>query len=132
MNPYSRRRTVLVVGSAEDRAAITVMLDHAGWYVREEDCILDALLSVLEEPVAVVITGCSLPDGDWRDVIDLIRPNSDAPRVIVMSRLPDERLWAEVLNNGGFDLLPHPLDPAPLHCTVESAYLDWMTGALAA
>ena len=32
------------------------------------------------------------------------------PALIVTSRLADERLWAEVLNLGAFDLLSKPFD----------------------
>lgn len=33
---------------------------------------------------------------------------SQPPKLIVASRLADERLWAEVLNLGGYDLLVKP------------------------
>ena len=33
-----------------------------------------------------------------------------APPVIVTARLADDYLWAEVLNEGGFDVLAQPFD----------------------
>jgi DNA-binding NtrC family response regulator len=56
----------------------------------------------------VVICDELLPDGDWRDLLADIRVEPEAPPMIVSSRLADDRLWAEVLNLGEYDLLMKP------------------------
>jgi hypothetical protein len=43
-----------------------------------------------------------------RDVLSRLAPTLEPPRVIVVSHHADERLWAEVLSLGGFDLLATP------------------------
>jgi DNA-binding NtrC family response regulator len=45
--------------------------------------------------------------------------------LIVTDRLADERLWAEVLNLGGYDLLLKPFDPEELLRVVSSAWASW-------
>lgn len=57
---------------------------------------------------AVVVTERDLPDATWRDVPSLLAPLSPQPLLIVASRIPDEYLWAEVLNTCGFDILAKP------------------------
>ena len=50
---------------------------------------------------------------------------ADAPNMIVTSRLADERLWAEVLNVGGYDLLVAPYDRDEVVRIAAQAWLDW-------
>ena len=45
--------------------------------------------------------------------------------LIVTDRLADERLWAEVLNLGGYDLLLKPFDPEEVLRVVNSAWTSW-------
>ena len=56
----------------------------------------------------VVITERDLPDGDWLSVLCTVEGLEHPPLLIVISRLADERLWVEVLNRSGFDVLPKP------------------------
>jgi len=49
-----------------------------------------------------------LPDGSWKDMLSYIAELAEPPALIVTSRLADERLWAEVLNEGGHDVLAKP------------------------
>jgi DNA-binding response OmpR family regulator len=52
----------------------------------------------------------------------------------VTSRLADDRLWAEVLNIGGYDVLAKPFVPAEVFRTISLAWLNWkdMKGTAAA
>src|SRR6266849_6478289 len=50
-----------------------------------------------------------LIDGNWKDVLSHLVPILNPPRLIVVSRRPDDELWTEVLNMGGFDLVTAPL-----------------------
>ena len=49
------------------------------------------------------------------------------PRLIVFSRQVDDRLWAEVLNLGGFDVLATPFRKEELMFAIGSAWLDWQS-----
>lgn len=61
--------------------------------------------------VDVLICSTRLSDGtSWKDVLDEIQAVPVPPQFIVADRLADERLWAEVLNLGGHDLLATPFD----------------------
>lgn len=58
--------------------------------------------------VDVVVSEGDLPDGTWRDVLSSLDHVTSPPLLIVASRVADERLWAEVLNLCGFDVLAKP------------------------
>ena len=47
------------------------------------------------------------------------------PLIIVTSRLADERLWAEVLNLGGFDVLSRPYDAREVRHVIAQAWRSW-------
>lgn len=59
---------------------------------------------------SVVLSERDLPDGGWRDVLNAVDLCRSTPLLIVASPYADERLWAEVLNLGGFDVLMKPFD----------------------
>ena len=56
----------------------------------------------------VVVCDEILADGDWRDILGDLQSGPHDPPLIVVSRLADDRLWSEVLNLGGYDLLVKP------------------------
>ena len=78
--------------------------------VAVRDC-REAWAALHRDSVDVVVVEEEFPDGiAWRDLIREIAEMRGCQAVIVASRLADERLWAEVLNLGGYDLLAKPFD----------------------
>jgi DNA-binding NtrC family response regulator len=67
-----------------------------------------AILS--KDPPQLVICDRALDDGKWQDLLDFESVKAGLTLVVVTSRLADEKLWAEVLNLGGYDVLVQPLD----------------------
>lgn len=57
--------------------------------------------------------------GDWQELLE--ETESAQPLMIVVSTHADERLWAEVLNLGGFDVLALPFDRDELRRSLSSA-----------
>ena len=49
----------------------------------------------------------------------------EPPRLIAVSHHADERLWLEVLNLGGFDLLATPFHEVEAGYAIGTAWLDW-------
>ena len=72
-------------------------------------------------PVAVVLCDSDLPDGSWLDLFDSVASADDPPLLIVTSRMADERLWAEVLNLGGFDVIAKPFAEKEVLHVLETA-----------
>jgi hypothetical protein len=73
----------------------------------------------------VVLCEHALEDGSWKDVLELAASRPYPPPLIVTSRLADERLWSEVLNLGGYDVLPQPLDRNEALRTIGLAWDRW-------
>lgn len=83
---------------------------EAHWTLHEVSCFREALLFFRRRPVHLVIADQCLADGSWRDVLAALKAGSAPPPLVVTCRLADEMLWAEVLNEGGFDVLAQPFD----------------------
>ncbi len=80
-------------------------------------------LEILQKtPVPVVLCESALPDGTWLDMLQGIAGSRDAALLIVTSRMADDRLWAEVLNLGGFDLIATPFRESEVRHVVNTAW----------
>ncbi len=113
--------TLLVGLSAEGSSQLRRFLAGLAQEIIQSPDLSHAETVVRHAAVRIVICECKLPDGNWRDALDIIAGQSDPPSLIVTSRLADERLWAEVLNLGGYDVLAQPFDHQEVRRVAELA-----------
>jgi DNA-binding response OmpR family regulator len=74
------------------------------------------------EHVDVVVVEAQFPDGfTWRELLDEIQNMRGGQAVVVTSRLADEKLWVEALEQGGFDVLARPFDRGELVRAITGA-----------
>lgn len=119
-------RTVLALSpEAEDHSSLAQLCSHSGWGFLSAHGVRQALNTIRTKPVAVVVCERDLPGSNWRLVLDELLQIPAAPLMIVVSRLADEALWAEVLNLGGYDVLLKPFEPKELMWSVTSAFRHW-------
>jgi two-component system response regulator AtoC len=85
-------------------------LNLTGWNVRRAGSCTDALAMLKQSACDVILCEKDLPDGGWRDLLAGLGALRDALPVVVMSGAADESMWADVLRDGGFDLLAKPLE----------------------
>jgi DNA-binding NtrC family response regulator len=122
---------LLLVSGDEANSPLRRLLVNGPWKIRGAEGVAQALKTFAVAPIAVVITEVRLTDGTWRDLLGCASSAQRSPRIIVTSRLADEHLWAEVLNLGGYDVLPQPFVSAEVLHTVEGAFRDWSSGGSA-
>jgi DNA-binding NtrC family response regulator len=108
--PQASTLLLAVSSCGEELAFLTETFRDTTWRLREARTYRDALTILCLDRMPVVICRCCLPDGNWKDVLSQIAVLPDAPRLIVTSPEPDDRLWAEVITLGGYDVLTMPLD----------------------
>lgn len=117
---------LLAVMSAEpERRQLKACLAGSLWTLYEAGNIHDAEATMAREDVAAIITDRSLPDGTWIDLLEATRSRSNPPRVVVFSPVADDRFWAEVLYNGGYDLLATPFDREEVLRSIQMAWVSW-------
>ncbi|HLN04528.1 MAG TPA: response regulator [Bryobacteraceae bacterium] len=122
-----RTSTMLLAVSphSKDHLFLKQTFCASNWALREARTYRDALMILCQDRMPVVICECCLPDGSWQDLLSQIADLPDAPRLIVTSPEPDERLWAEVFNMGGHDVLTTPLDQNEVIRAVSGAWRSW-------
>jgi hypothetical protein len=116
---------LLVSPRIEDHVSLQGILLGSRWKMEGARTACDGLAMIRRNhcEIAVVICEYRLPDGDWRLVLAELLALAVRPALIVCSRLADERLWVEVLNLGGFDLLLcAPFVPEEVLRVTESAW----------
>ena len=110
----------------EDRAEMLSILSHSKWEMHHVDRFASAMQVLRKEEIGVVLCERDLRPGSWIDVLDGLRTVPDAPPLIVTSRVADEKLWAEALNLGAYDVLAKPFDRQELVRSVSLAWLHWL------
>jgi DNA-binding response OmpR family regulator len=89
------------------RTAMTGALRDAGYVVQPVANALDALRTVTDEHVDLVVLDLGLPDLDGFEALRLLRGVSDAPVIIATAR-DDEPSIVKLLNAGADDYLSKP------------------------
>jgi DNA-binding NarL/FixJ family response regulator len=114
---------ISVVAAVSGRAATSLQR-----LVTHEHCRLIALTTVAgvvrlirRVRPSVILTEASLPDGTWRDVLDATEHLWPRPLVIITCEKPDQRLWADVLSCGAYDVLAQPFDQFEVAQVINSA-----------
>jgi DNA-binding NtrC family response regulator len=114
--------SVLVIG---DRylycGEIENQLSHTRWRVCTAHSIEDAKRMMKRQPIQVVLCQHTLRDGTWTDALKAAG-QCDPPAQLIVLAKADDRLWAEVLTMGGYDLLPVPCAPSELYSLVPEAW----------
>lgn len=100
------------------------IFSHTRWQLRVVHSVRGALEAVRNVP-ALWFCEHRLPDGTWLDVVRETEQLCPRPQTIVLSASADARLWAEVLNCGGYDLLAKPLKPRDLYALIPAAWRQW-------
>jgi CheY-like chemotaxis protein len=132
-NP-TRNVTVLSVSPIpDDHISLKQIIHYSDWGVHSdsrwelnESLTLTSAVTVLRQrQIPVVICERDLQPGTWREMLEHVGCLPSPPLLIVTSRLADERLWAEALNLGAYDVLAKPFDKREVIRTVTSAWLHW-------
>ena len=118
----SERVAVVVTSLKEDHAFFERLFSTRSWRFDSVSTVRDGIRYLRRHSPGLLICDERLEDGDWKAILDAVMKVACPPRMIVTSRLADERLWAEVLNLGGYDLLAKPFDASEVVRVVGTAW----------
>jgi DNA-binding response OmpR family regulator len=100
-----------VVQGEEDRQSLQGILARSTWVLQLASTFQQAQYALHDRAIGVIVTDPDLPGAySWRHTAQFATQIAPPPAVIVASRWGDDRLWAAVLNLGGFDLIWKPFD----------------------
>ena len=121
-NHHESSVSALLVGAYErDRQLVQEIFRKPGWRLFEARDRRRALYYLDRYPIHVVIAETEVPDWNWRKVLHDLHGLVQPPQLIVASRHADDRLWAEALNVGAYDVLAQPFERDEVQRAIESA-----------
>lgn len=111
-----------VVTEASDKTQVLRAAHDPKWNLRFAADVQAAESVLREMTVDVIISDSYIGAGhSWRDLLMTLRDMAEPGELIVADRHPDDALWLQVLNEGGFDLLAKPINWAELRHAVNVA-----------
>jgi DNA-binding NtrC family response regulator len=114
--------TAMLVMAQERRSTLVNALESCGFDVLPVcDCNEARRMLEAQLAVQVVVTDARLHDGDWRRVFEIVARGRRKIEVIVCSRVGDPKLWLDVLEEGGYDVLVEPFEHEEVQRIVEAA-----------
>jgi len=123
--PETNRAILFVSPREEDHGSLREILNHANWEIHDAYRFREALACLDLNEIGVVITERDLAEHCWQDLLDAVARMCHGPNLIVASRLADERLWAELLNLSGYDLLYTPFEASETIRVISLAWQQW-------
>jgi DNA-binding NtrC family response regulator len=122
-----KRTRLIVVGPFdEDLVVLLGILGRTNWDFSWWTSCAETVATLREEIVPVVVVcECDMPDGRWQTLLAELPLLREPPLLIFTSRRADERLWAEAVNLGAYDVLGKPFDPAEVVHVISSAFRAW-------
>lgn len=132
-NPIGNVTVLSVSPIPDDHISLKQIIHYSGrgvhsdsrWELNESLTLTSAVSVLRQRQIPVVICERDLQPGTWREMLEHVGRLHRPPLLIVTSRLADERLWAEALNLGAYDVLAKPFDTREVIRTVTSAWLHW-------
>jgi len=118
-------KVVLSVSPDHEDCASLQNIFESHWAVIGSATVASALSVLRQIPIPVVLCDCEVSSGTWGEMLDDLSRFPDPPLLIVTSRLADERLWAEALNLGAWDVLAKPFDAGEVNRIVSIAGQHW-------
>jgi len=118
--------SVLSVSPTEEvHFSLQDIFSHSAWKLSKVHSLASALTTIRVHGTPVVLCETDLPPGTWRDLLEQVTRFPNPPAVIVSSRLADDRLWAEALNLGAWDVLAQPFAKSEVFQSVSAAWRHW-------
>ncbi len=109
----------------DDHASLQSIVDHSTWQLFKAARISEAFSILREHDISVVLCESELKPGTWINVLEGLSDLPHPPSLVVTSLLADDRLWAEALNLGAWDVLAKPFDRAEVLRSVKVAWHHW-------
>ena len=103
-----RSRILCISGHQEDARQLSQMLKALPLVVDHVGTLQLARAQLRKQDYDVVLSEAALPDGNWLDVLHLVRETPREMKVVVTDPRADADFWAQALNLGAYDLLAQP------------------------
>ena len=119
-NSSSLSRSLLSVSPfREDHETLRVFVEPLRVPITEACSRREALWAMVNQRFGLILCEAHL---NWKDILSYLAEVLDPPLLVITSRM-DERLWAEAINLGSWDVLVKPFNGAEVRRVVSSGLL---------
>ncbi len=115
------RATVLVVEDKSALRAVVARVLGERHEVLQAGDLTEARQLLSTRSVALVVTDVRLPDGDGRELLDVVRASQPEAEVILMTAYASVGAAVDAVKAGAFDYLAKPFEPDDLALAVDRA-----------
>jgi DNA-binding NtrC family response regulator len=109
----------------EDHFSLDAILGNSEGKLFTADRLPEALAVLPAGLISVVVCDSDFLPRAWTDLLEHLHALPHPPYLIVTSRLADDRLWAEALNLGAWDVLAKPFERTEVLRTINGAWQHW-------
>ena len=125
---------LLLVLSAQRRALLLPLLEGEDAEIEWAMGFQDAVRKLSASPsYDLLLVDAELPDGSWRNLLLFVQNSGMVSEMIIVTRVEDHRLWAEVIQCGAYDLIVEPVEREELtriiHNALQGHYMQRFTKA---
>ena len=128
VDPTCKVHVIAVSPFESDHVLLAHIFGHTAWKLDSARSLREASVQLFTPRVNVVppVVLCDelLGDGGWQDMLRLVQDLPEPANLVVTTSRADDRLWAEVLNLGAYDVLQKPFQAQEVFRTVGLAWTD--------
>ncbi len=114
--------TVLAVVQSEAGESLRRLSAHKGWHLTLADTVASGLAGLPLSGSVIVVLDRDLAPPDWRPSLRQFASQPNCAGVVLASRVMDDYLWEEVIQQGGYDVVAKPIQDEELIHTLEFAW----------
>lgn len=103
-----RSRILFLSGRQEDAPILARMLQGLPVLFETAEDLRQARARLLQDEYQLIVAEAALADGNWLNVLHLVRECPYEAQVILASTDVDPGLWADAMNLGVYDVLAQP------------------------
>ena len=128
IDPTCRVHVIAVSPFESDHIVLAHIFGHTAWRLDSARTAREATVQLFAPRVTaappVILCDETLHDGNWKELLAITQELPEPHNFIVTSSQADDRLWAEVLNLGAYDVLQKPFRSQEVFRTIGLAWAD--------
>ena len=129
--PNQSPSVLRVLISRHDAQLLEALSKAQGWTFGVAGSWPDALGVVEEHRIAVVLLPREILGTDWREGLRLLLQPSHRSKVLLITSTPLDSFCQSFVEEGGFGVLPSPLQDVQVLDHVQRAWTSWKTSVAA-
>ena len=120
--PKKNRLKILVLSAPlDDRFVLEDLGKERGWELSFASSPQEGFCLVSEHHFELILCESDQPGYPWREVMDRLSASSPRSCILLVSSVTGEYLWADILQHGGYGVLPRPLRKQSALRTLDTA-----------